>query len=70
MFIIFAIFTAFSTTMLTRSCGEVTMITPSSGQGLEHVQCHVARSRRHVDEHIVDIVPQDVAPRTAARRRR
>lgn len=32
MFIIFAIFTAFSTTMLTRSCGEVTMITPSTGR--------------------------------------
>ena len=40
------------------------------GQGLEHVQCHVARSRRHVDEHIVDIVPAGRRPRTAARRRR
>ena len=32
------------------------------GQGLEHRQRHVARSGRHVDEHIVHVVPLDVGP--------
>ena len=32
------------------------------GQGLEHRQRHVARSGRHVDEHIVHILPLDVGP--------
>ena len=31
-------------------------------QGLEHRQRHVARSGRHVDEHIVHILPLDVGP--------
>ena len=32
------------------------------GQGLEHRQRHVARSGRHIDEHIVHILPLDVGP--------
>ena len=31
-------------------------------QGLEYCQGDVARSRRHVDEHVVDIAPDDVGP--------
>ena len=32
------------------------------GQGLEHRQRHIARSGRHVDEHIVHVVPLHVGP--------
>lgn len=32
------------------------------GQGLEDRQRDVARSRRHVDEHVVDIAPDDIGP--------
>ena len=31
-------------------------------QGLEHRQRHIARSGRHIDEHIVHVVPLDVGP--------
>ena len=31
-------------------------------QGLEDRQGNVARSRRHVDEHVVDVAPDDVGP--------
>lgn len=32
------------------------------GQGLEDCQRNVTRSRRHVDEHVVDVAPDDVSP--------
>ena len=35
------------------------------GQALEHGERHVARSGRHVDEHVVDVAPGGVAPELA-----
>ena len=32
------------------------------GQGLEHGQRHISGSRRHINKHIVDIVPDHIGP--------
>ena len=62
MSIISAIFTALVTIMLTRSWGEVTTMMPSTRQGLEHRQRHVAGSGRHIHEQIVHLAPDHVGP--------
>ena len=39
------------------------------GQGLKHRQRHIARSGRHIDEHIVHVLPDDVRPELLDRAR-
>ena len=61
-FIISAILTAFSTIIETSSCGEVTTIIPSTGERLEYRKAEHLRFRRHINEHIVNIIPDNICP--------
>jgi hypothetical protein len=60
-FIISAILTAFVTIMDTSSCGEVTTTMPSTGR-TGTPSGHVARSGRQIDEHEIDVRPDDLRP--------